>query len=172
MEQVKRNFADSLAKIHGGAASSSLVEDVRVDYYNQKLPLKQLASVTVADPTTVVVTPWDKGSATQIEAALKSSGHNFTVANDGKVVRVVLPPLTAERRQEIVKLVARLAEEAKIALRQVREESWRQVKQQVKDGKLTEDDRYRAETELNKLIASFNDELAAAAQAKERSLSQ
>lgn len=172
MDEVKANLASALQKIHSGRATPLLIEDVKVDYYNQKLPLKQLATIAVADPSTLSVTAWDKGALVNIEAAIRQATLNLNPRNDGSVIRISLPPLTSERREEMIKLVTQLAEGAKVALRQVRDQSWRDIKQLVKAGKLTEDDRYRGEELLNKTIATYNDELMALAKGKEESLSQ
>lgn len=172
MDEVVSNFAAALGKIHTGRATSTLVEDIKVDYYNQHLPLKQLATISVQDPVTLVITPWDKGSLSNIEAGIRSSSLNFSPAADGSVIRITIPALSSERRQELIKLVQRTAEEAKVGLRQLREEAWRQVKELTSSGSLTEDDRYRGEEMLNKTIATYNDKLMVLAKAKEESVAQ
>lgn len=172
MDEVVNNFSAALGKIHTGRATSTLVEDVKVDYYNQRLPLKQLATISVQDPVTLVITPWDNGALVNIEAAIRSSSLNFSPSADGSVIRITLPPLSAERRQEMIKLIGRTAEEAKVALRQGRDEAWRQIKEFASEGKLTEDDRYRGEELLNKAIATYNDKLVVLAKAKEESVAQ
>ncbi|MFY9484230.1 MAG: ribosome recycling factor [Patescibacteria group bacterium] len=172
MDEVVRAFTEALGRIHTGRATSTLVEDIKVDYYNQRLPLKQLASISVQDPVTLVVTPWDKGALVNIEAGIRSSSLNFSPSADGSVIRITLPPLSAERRQEMIKLVERTAEDAKVGLRQLREQAWRQVKELTSSGNLTEDDRYRGEELLNKTIATYNDKLMVLAKAKEESVAQ
>lgn len=172
MDEVVSSFAAALGKIHTGRATATLVEDIKVDYYNQHLPLKQLATISVQDPVTLVVTPWDKGTLVNIEAGIRSSSLNFSPSADGSVIRITLPPLSSERRQEMVKLISRTAEDAKVALRQLRDEAWRQIKELSSTGNLTEDDRYRGEELLNKTIATYNDKLVVLAKAKEESVAQ
>lgn len=170
MDEVVSNFTTALGQIHTGRATSTLVEDVRVDYYNQRLPLKQVATISVQDSVTLVITPWDKGALPNIEAAIRSSSLNFSSSADGSVIRITLPPLTSERRQEMVKLIGRTMEEAKVGLRQLRDEAWRHIKELASQGSLTEDDRYRGEELLNKTIAVYNDKLIAIAKTKEESV--
>lgn len=172
MDEAVSTFVAALGKIHAGRASSALVEDIVADYYNERLPLKQLASITVQDPLTLAVTPWDKGALPNVEAAIKSSSLGLSITTSGSVIRVTLPPLSSERRQEMIKLVGRTAEDAKVALRQLRDEAWRNIKERASDGSLTEDDRYRGEALLNKTIATYNDKVMALAKSKEEAIAQ
>ncbi|MBI3495203.1 ribosome recycling factor [Candidatus Berkelbacteria bacterium] len=172
MTKTEANFNEALKKIHVGRAASSLVEDINVHHYNSVISLKQLAMIAVPDPAMIVVTPWDKATLGAIEVAIRETGLNLAPVNDGSVVRVSLPPLSAERRADLMKLIEKSAEEAKVGLRQVREEAWNKIKDLVKRGDLTEDDRYRGEQDLNKMIAEFNDRIAAAAKRKEELLTQ
>lgn len=155
-EQVLTSLEQDLKSIHTGRAHPGVVEDIKVNHYNSVLPLKQLASISAASAHEIVITPWDPGALQPIETALREAGRNFNPQNDGTVIRISLPPLSGERRQELIKLVTRQAEQARIGLRTIRDQVWRQVKQAQKDGALTEDDRYRLERELNDLIADFN----------------
>lgn len=155
-EQVIKVFEQGLKTIHTGLAHAGLVEDIKVNQYNSQMPLKQLATVSTPAPNEIIIRPWDAGSLQPIETALAEQGRNFNPANDGAVIRINLPPLSAERRQELAKLVSRQGEEAKVGLRTYRAQTWREVVQKAKSGALTEDDQDRLEQELNKLIRDFN----------------
>jgi len=156
MDLVISNFYQELKNIRTGRANSSLIEDVLVVYYGTKTPLKQLASVTIPDPTTLVVSPWDKQSLNDIEIALRNADLNLSVVNDGQRVRVSLPPLTSERRQELTKFVHRVGENARVAIRNIRGEAWDKVQKAYQDKKISEDEKYRGEKELNDLIEKKN----------------
>lgn len=155
-KQIITNFENELKAIHTGRAHTGLVEDIKVNHYNALMPLKQVASIAAPGPQEILIRPWDPGALQPIETALREAGRNLNPVNDGTVIRVILPPLSGERRQELLKLVSRQAESARVGLRATREETWRQVKEAEKESKLTQDDRYRLEKELNELIARYN----------------
>lgn len=169
-KEIIANFEGELKTIHTGRAHSGLVEDIKVNHYNSLLPLKQLASISIPSPQELLIRPFDEGALVPIETALREAGRNFNPTNDGTLIRVSLPPLSGERRLQLLKLVARQAESTRIALRNIREEIWRQVKQSQRQGKLTEDDKYRLEKELNDLIGQYNQKIDDLAQAKRQSI--
>ncbi|MBP6930181.1 ribosome recycling factor [Patescibacteria group bacterium] len=159
MEEVIDRLSDELAKLRTGRATTGLIEDIKVDCYGALTPLKQVASLTVSDAATISVQPWDKSLLANIENAIRNSGNGLEVINDGSIIRVALPPLTAERRKEMSKLVSVIAEEAKVAMRTERQKAMQEVTSQEKAGKATEDDRFRAEKELNEAIKKYNDKV-------------
>ncbi len=171
MEQVLAQMSQDFSQLRTGKASAVLVESIIVDQYGAKLPIKQLATITVPDVNLIVITPWDKGSLVQIEAAIDQSNLGLNSVNDGSSIRLNLPPMSAERRAQIARLVLTRAEEARVALRELRQSAWSQVQKNEKLGQLTQDDRYRGEEMLNKLIAEFNDEVKKSAQSKEQEIS-
>jgi len=118
-----------------------------------------MASVSAPEGATLIIRPWDKNALGDVENAIANSGKGLSATNDGNAVRVSIPPLTAERRQELAKLAQAQAEEAKIALRGVRQDQWQELLGEVKAGKATEDDRYRAEKDLNELIKKYNEKI-------------
>lgn len=156
MDAAVEMLTGELKNIRAGRANSSLVEDIAVSYYGVSTPLKQLASITVLEPTMIVVAPWDKQSLGDIEIAVRNSELGFSVVNDGKAVRLVLPALTGERRKELTKLVRKYAENARILIRNIRGEAWEEVQEAYKNKGISEDEKYRGEEELNKLIDKKN----------------
>lgn len=155
-KEILADFEAQLKTIHTGKAHSGLVEEIKVNQYNNLLPLKQLATISISSPQEIMVRPWDAGTLQPIETALRESGRNLQVISDGSIVRIILPPMSGERRQELLKLVSRQAEAAKVALRSFREHIWQDIKNMEKHGQITQDDRYRFEEEINRLIAEYN----------------
>jgi ribosome recycling factor len=170
MQEVIDQFQESLKNLRTGRASAGLVESVKVNYYGTPTLLKQLASINIPSANSIVITPWDQNSLGDIELAIRNSDIGMSPVNDGKSVRLSLPPMTEERRNELVKNLHKIEEEAKIALRQVRQDAWDEIKKLEKDGKVTEDDRYRSEEELNKGITDFNKNIEAVTLQKEKEL--
>jgi ribosome recycling factor len=148
---VAREFAG----VRTGRATTALLEGVRVDAYGTPTPVNQVASVSVPDPRTLVIQPWDQSLLRQIEKAIQRSDLGLTPANDGKIVRLTIPPLNEERRKQLAKAVGKLAEEARVAVRNVRREAKEKVRALAKDKKLSEDDEKRSEAELQKLTDRF-----------------
>lgn len=169
-DEVIESLKEEYKNIHTGRASSALVENVSVNYYGQKQALKQMASITVPESNQILVTPWDVNSLGDIENAIRNSDLGFNPVNDGKNVRISLPPLTEERRNEFASLVTKLSEEARVAVRNLREDVWKTVKKMEKDGDLTEDDKYNSEEELNKVVKAYNDQIEELSDKKEKEL--
>lgn len=170
MQEIIDRLADSLKTIHTGRASALLVEDLQVSQYGAMMPLKQVATIATPDATLITITPWDKSSLAGIETAVRNSGRNLNPTNDGNVIRIALPPMSQERREELVKMVSKMAEESRVALRNVRKDAWEQVQNEVKQGILTEDDKYVGEKDLNKMIDDFNSKVADLVTAKEKEI--
>ena len=144
-------LAREFAGVRTGRASTALLEGVRVDYYDTPTPLNQVASVSVPDARTLMIQPWDQSVLTKIERAIQKSDLGLTPVNDGKVIRLAIPPLNEERRKQLAKSVGKLAEEARVAIRNVRREAKEKVKAFLKDKEISEDDERRSEAELQKL---------------------
>jgi ribosome recycling factor len=147
VDTLSREFAG----VRTGRASAAVLEHVRVDYYNTPTPINQLASVSVPDARTLLIQPWDQGVLPKIEKAIQKSDLGITPANDGKVIRLTIPPLNEERRRQLAKSVGKLAEDARVAIRNVRREAKERVKALLKERKISEDDERRSEAELQKL---------------------
>ncbi len=170
MQEALDRFNESLKTIHTGRASSNLVDDILIESYGSRVSLKQVANVATPDATLVTITPWDKANLGPIESAIRESGRNLNPTNDGTTIRITLPPMSQERREEFVKLVHKMAEETRIGLRNIRKDAWEEVQKQERDGALTEDDRYGGEKELNKMIEEFNEKIMQLIVTKEKEI--
>ena len=144
---TERDFAS----IRTGRASVSLLDRITVESYGQRMPLKQLATVSVPDARTIIIQPWDKSILKEVERAVYQSDLSLTPSSDGNIIRIHIPPLTEERRHELVKLVKKLAEEGKVAIRRVRGDVNKDVKAAQKSGAISEDDAERENEKIQKL---------------------
>ena len=144
-----------LAKVRTGRAHTGLLDHIHVDYYGTTMPLSQVANVTLADPRTIGVTPWEKKMIPVVEKAIRDADLGLNPATSGDMIRVPMPPLTEERRRELIKVVHKEAEAAKVAVRNVRRDSNEQLKKLAKDKQCSEDEERRAHDELQKLTDRF-----------------
>lgn len=156
MEKALDYLSKEFNKLRIGKASPAIIEDLPVDYYGTKTPLKQLATINVADVRLLVVQPYDKGSLKSIENAISQSDLGLNCSAEKDVVRVTFPELNEERRQELAKVTGQKAEEAKIIVRNTREKSWKEIKELESAGQVTEDDKYKAQEELDKVVNEIN----------------
>jgi len=156
MEKAISFFEEEIKKIRTGKASPSLIENVKVDYMGSKFNLKQLAAITIGGPRELLVQPWDKASAIDIENSFKGNefGLMATVSND--LIRVFLPEMTEESRQNLIKIAHQKAEDTKRVVRHHREEVWTDIQKKTRDGEIREDDKFRAKDELQELIDKYN----------------
>ncbi len=138
-------------KVRTGRASLALFEDIRVDYYGTPTPLKQMASLSIPESRLVIIQPWDQTVIKEIEKEILKSELGLTPMNDGKVIRISIPPLTEERRKELVKIVRKIEEEYKISIRNIRRDVNEFLKSMKKDGDISEDDLYKAQNEIQKI---------------------
>jgi ribosome recycling factor len=150
MDKSIQALKADLAKVRTGRASTALVDTVHVDYYGSSVPLNQVANVTTPDARTIQVSPWEAGTIGAIEKAILAANIGLTPQSDGKVIRIPLPPLTEERRKEMVKLVKKMGEEAKIAVRNHRRDANEELKKQEKAKTLSEDDAKKAMDQVQK----------------------
>ncbi len=161
VEATQRSFNT----IRTGRANATLLDRVMVDYYGTETPLKSLATISTPDATTIAIQPYDKNSMAQIEKAISLSDIGLTPNNDGKVIRLNIPPLTSDRRKELVKLAGKLAEEGKVGLRNIRRDSVDSVRKQEKNHEISEDESRDLQDEIQKITNQFTakiDELLAA----------
>jgi len=170
MDEVSQKLTEDLRTVRTGKASASFVENIPVSYYGTQTPLKNMAQISTPDAFLIVIQPWDVNALGDVESSLRNADLGFGVTNDGRVIRLSLPPLTQERREEFIKLIHQKAESARVVLRGLREESWREIQKEEKEGVLTEDDKYQGEKDLNKLIEQENDRIKLAIEEKEREL--
>ncbi|HET9491195.1 MAG TPA: ribosome recycling factor [Methylomirabilota bacterium] len=151
LETLTREFA----AVRTGRASTALLESVRVDYYGTPTPVTQTASVSVPDARTLVIQPWESAQLPAIEKAIMKSDLGLTPINDGKVIRLNLPPLTEERRKQLAKTVHKIAEDARIAVRNIRREANDKLKAMAKDKKVSEDEERRGHDQIQKITDKF-----------------
>ena len=138
-----------------GRASTALVDGIKADYYGTPTPISQMASVAVPDSRTLTIQPWDKGGIAAVEKAILKSDLGLTPVNDGKIIRIVIPPLTEERRKDLVKVARKYSEEAKVAVRNVRRDANDGLKKLEKDKEITEDELKKAVDDVQKLTDKF-----------------
>ena len=155
MEQAVAHLKDDLAGIRTGRAAPAVINRVTVEYYGTPVPLNQLAGVSVPEPRLLQIQPFDKSAISAIERAIMQSDLGITPSNDGNVIRLAFPPLTEERRRELVKQVHHRAEEARVAVRNVRRHAKEEMERLEHDGAISQDDLIRAEKELQKLTDRF-----------------
>ncbi|MEK6589485.1 MAG: ribosome recycling factor [Nitrospinota bacterium] len=155
METSITVFQRELASIRTGRASLSLLDGIRVDYYGNSTPLNQIANLSVPESRLITIQPWDMSIAPAIEKAILASDLGLTPANDGKVIRLSIPSLTEERRKQLMKVVKKISEECKVAVRNVRRESLEHLKALEKDKKISQDDHKRAHDEIQKITDKF-----------------
>ena len=165
-------FEKNLSSIRAGVANAALLDGVKVDYYGAPTPLTQMSSVTIPEPRVLLITPYDQNSLDDIEHALLASNLGLTPANDGKVIRLVIPQLTGERRQEIAKEVNKMAEESKIAIRNVRREAMNSLKKQQKDDEITEDEQRNLEKKVQKVTDDATKQIDQIAEEKRKEITQ
>lgn len=163
---------DKFATIRTGRAHPSLVEGVRVDYYGTKTPLKQLAQISTPEPRMILIQPWDKGAMEMIEKAILNSDVGITPTNDGKVIRLAMPHLTSERRDELTGLLHRIAEEGKVSIRNSRHHAIDEASKLEKDNKMTEDDKFQAKDKAQKLTDEYIKKLDTILSDKEKAISE
>lgn len=170
MEKAVSDLQHDMASIRTGRASLGILDHIRVDYYGTPTPLNQLANLHVPEPSLITIQPWDVSQIGPIEKAIRSSDLGLNPANDGKLIRLPIPPLTEERRKELVKRLHGLAEDHRVAIRNIRRDGNEAVKKLLKDKKVTEDDDKRAHEEIQKMTDTYMQKLDAAAKVKEREI--
>ncbi len=167
-KEAAEYFADRLKTVRTGRANPQLVENIMVTYYGQPSPLRTLASISVPEPLTIAIQPYDRNAVDDIVMALTNAKDlGLTPNSDGTIIRLSIPPLTTERREQLAKQLHGMAEEARISLRTIREDSWKQIQSKQRDGDITEDDRERGRKQLDTLIDTYNKKIADLLAAKE-----
>lgn len=166
LEATKREFQN----MRTGRASIALVEGVQVDYYNTPTPLKQVANISTPDAKTIAITPWDASVIAEIEKAILKSDLGLNPLNDGKVVRLQIPPMTEERREDLTKVVRKVAEEGRVSVRASRHDGVEQVKKLEKDKAIPEDQSHASQKEIQKMTDSFVAQVDGALKAKEEEI--
>ncbi len=155
MEKALVSLERDFTKLRTGRASSALVEEIKVDYFGTPTPIKGVASISIPDSRTISIQPWDKGSFALIEKAIQTSDLGLTPTNDGKIIRIIIPSLTEERRKELSKLAKKYAEDAKVAVRNIRRDINDAMKKLEKNKEITEDDSKKALDDIQKMTDKF-----------------
>ncbi len=172
-EQFEDNIAHlkkDISSLRTGRATPALVEDVSIEAYGSYQPVKALASISVQDAKTIVVEPWDKSILQAIEVGIRNSSLGISPVNDGKLIRVSLPELTHDRRQELIKVLAQKLENARIAVRQTREEVKKAIDVGEDDGQITEDEKFAYQEELDRMVKDFNEKIKQIGEDKEKEI--
>lgn len=156
LEGALQRLREECAKIRTGRANPGIVENLSVDYYGTRTPLKQIANISIPEPRQIMIQPWDKGALGAIETAIRESDLGLNPGNDGLGIRLVLPQLTEETRKDLVKVLNNRAEEARISVRNIREEIWKSIVDQEKAGELSEDEKFAGKDALQKVIDENN----------------
>ena len=172
MERSLHHLKEDLRKVRTGRANPQLLDRIRVDYYGTPTPLNQMANMSSPDPRLIVIAPFDKSSLQAIEKAIQASDLNLTPNNDGKVVRIPIPPLTEQRRKELVKDVRKVAEHHKLGIRVARRDALAALKKLENDGDLPADDRARSEKKVQSLTDDFVKQVDGQADQKEQEILQ
>ena len=168
VEAVKREFAEART----GRASPGLVEGILVDYYGAKTPIKQLATISTPDARLIAIHPWDVSVIKEVEKAILQSNLGLTPNNDGKIIRISMPHLTDERREELDGIVKRVAEGGRVSLRTTRRDANESLKQLEKNKEIAEDDRFKSQDEVQELIDKYTARIDESLEAKEKELQE
>ena len=168
MKKTIGNLKDTLATVRVGKASAAVLDRVTVEYYGTATPIAQVGTISSPDPKTLMMQPWDGSILGEIEKAILKSDLGLTPNNDGKVIRLSFPPLTEERRKDLVKQVRKYAEEGKVAIRSIRRDAIEAFKTQKKNSEITEDDLKDAEKEMQKITDNFTKEIETICDAKQK----
>ena len=172
MEKTIASLKDSLNTIRTGRANAAIFDKVRVDYYGTKSPLNQVATIQIPEARSVIIQPFDKSLIGEIEKAIQVADLGFNPSNDGKVIRITIPALTADRRKELVKQAKTIAENSRTAIRNIRRDGNDDLKKQQKDGTLTEDGLKTETDKLQKLTDKYIEEINKIYDAKEKDIMQ
>jgi ribosome recycling factor len=170
MEKTVADLQHAMASVRTGRASLSLLDGVKVDYYGTPTPLNQLATMHIPEPSMITAQPWDVSQIGAIEKAIRSSDLGLNPSNDGKLVRIPIPPLTEERRKDMVKHLHNMTEDHRVSLRNIRRDANEQLKKLLKDKAISEDEERRALDEVQKMTDSYTRKLDEASKGKEKEI--
>jgi ribosome recycling factor len=170
MEKALETLNKDFSKLRTGRASTTLVEDIQVDYYQMPTPLNQLASISIPDSRTILIQPWDKSSIGNVEKAIMKSELGLNPINDGKTIRINIPPLTEERRKELAKVAKKYTEDTKVAIRNIRREANDTLKKRKNNKDISEDDMYSGQEEIQKITDEFVAKAEKAREDKEKEI--
>jgi len=170
MKKAVKALEDEFKTIRTGRASAALFENIRVDYYEQKVPLNQVATISIPEARLVIIQPWDRSVLPEIEKAIQKSELSVNPNNDGKVIRIAIPPLTEERRKELAKVAKNIAEKSRVSIRNVRRDTNEEIKKKEKDSSLSEDQAKRGMDEIQKLTDKYIEEISSVLAKKDKEI--
>jgi len=170
MKVSLEHFRKDLSKLRTGRANISLFEDIKVEYYGTLAPLNQVATLGIPEPTLISVQPWDPSLLETIDKAIRSADLGLNPINDGKILKIPIPPLDEERRREMARRIKKMLEEEKTALRNMRRESKEEIEKLEKDKKITEDDKFNGLEQLQKIMDEYTKKTEEVAAAKEKEI--
>jgi ribosome recycling factor len=170
MKKSIQSLLDEFKTLRGSRASQSLFEKIRVEYYGNKVPLNQVATISIPEARLVIIQPWDRSVLAEIEKAIQKSELSINPNNDGKVIRISIPPLTEERRKDLVKTVKKIAEQSRVSIRNVRRDANEELKKMAKDSKISEDESKRGVEEIQKMTDKYIEEVNKLSEEKEKEI--
>jgi ribosome recycling factor len=170
MDKSINLLTQELSKVRTGRASPALLDSVKVEYYGSTLPLNQVAGISIPEPRLIIIQPWDKQALVPIEKAIQKADLGLNPNNDGSVIRLAIPPLTTERRDELVKLTMKLGEECRVAIRNVRRDANNDTKKEEKDKKITEDEAFKTQEQIQKMTDEYIKKVDEALKKKEKEI--
>lgn len=172
MDKAIIYFEREMAKIHTGRASSSIVEDLKVNCFDQVFPLKQLAMISVPEPRQIVIQPWDKSYFEPIEKAISQSQLGLAPIVDQNVIRIAMPDLTSDYRQNLVKVISKIQEDARQMIRRLRDQAWSEVQKKEREGEIREDDKFKAKDDLQELIDDYGKKIEESGDRKKKEIAE
>lgn len=170
MNKAIDSLDQEFKRVRTGRASTALVDGIRVEYYGTPTPLNQLATMSVPEPRTITIQPWDSSIVNEVEKAIMKSELGLTPMSDGKIIRINIPVLTAERRKDLVKVIKKKAEEAKVAVRNIRRDVNEMIKELKSAKDISEDEQFRAQEEIQKITDDYIKKVDAVYSAKEKEI--
>lgn len=162
------HLEQELATLRTGRVSAGLVENLIVDFYGNPTPLMHMAQISVPEPRSLAIQPYDKSALKDVEKAIQASNLGINPVNDGLYIRLTIPQMTEERRKELVKVVSQMSEKSRVTIRNIREEIWKEIQKMEKDGKISEDDLKSGKDDLQKMVDKYNAEVKKVSEAKEK----
>ena len=172
LDKVLSFFEKELAKFRSSRASPSLIEDVSVECFGQRFPLRQLAAISIPEPRQLLIQPWDKSYIEGIVRALERTGIGANPIVEKEIIRINLPALTEEYRKELLRIISQKQEEAKKIIRKWRDEAWAEIQKNFREGKIREDDKFRGKDELQELVDEYNEKIEEMGERKKKEISE
>lgn len=170
LDKIIDFFNGELGAIRTGRATPALVENIRVDYYGAKSPLKQVASISISGPREILIQPWNRDNLVDIEKAISESGININPVNTGEAIKINIPPLTEENRKNFVKILKEKMEEARIKIRKIRDNERKTIQDSERNGEISEDEKFRKMENVDKITGDYNEKIEKTGETKEKEI--